>query len=90
MSNFVLLIKQGQNPRAKLLKKIPDSCWATSVVFEPATWKRLLLHKSTFHTAVKRGARAQCAVPAKTSLDKILNFRKFSLSSPKLRQSLKS
>ena len=40
------------------------------------------------HTAVKRGARAQ--FPPKLSLNKVLNFRKFSLSSPKLRQSLKS
>ena len=40
------------------------------------------------HTAVKRGARAQ--FPPKLSLNKVLNFPKFSLSSPKLRQSLKS
>ena len=40
------------------------------------------------HTAVKRGARAQ--FPPKLLLNKVLNFRKFSLSSPKLRQSLKS
>ena len=40
------------------------------------------------HTAVKRGARAQ--FPPKLSLNKVLNCRKFSLSSPKLRQSLKS
>ena len=40
------------------------------------------------HTAVKRGVRAQ--FPPKLSLNKVLNFRKFSLSSPKLRQSLKS
>ena len=39
-------------------------------------------------TAVKQGARAQ--FPPKLSLNKVLNFRKFSLSSPKLRQSLKS
>ena len=36
------------------------------------------------HTAVKRGARAQ--FPPKLSLNKVLNFRKFSLSSAKLRQ----
>ena len=40
------------------------------------------------HTAVKRVARAQ--FQPKLSLNKVLNFRKFSLSSPKLRQSLKS
>ena len=40
------------------------------------------------HKAVKRGARAQ--FPPKLSLDKVLNFRNFLLSSPKLRQSLKS
>ena len=40
------------------------------------------------HTAVKRGARAQ--FPPKPWLNKVLNFQKFSLSSPKLRQSLKS
>ena len=38
------------------------------------------------HTAVKRVARAQ--FQPKLSLNKVLNFRKFSLSSPKLRQSL--
>ena len=45
-------------------------------------------HGPMIHTAVKRGARAQ--FPPKLSLNKVLNFRKFSLSSPKLRQSLKS
>ena len=40
------------------------------------------------HTAVKRGARAPFS--PKLSLNKVLIFRKFSLSSPKLRQSLKS
>ena len=40
------------------------------------------------HTAVKRKARAQ--FPPKLSLNKVLNFRKFSLLSPKLRPSLKS
>ena len=40
------------------------------------------------HTAVKRGARAQ--FPPKLLLNKVLNFQIFSLSSPKLRQSLKS
>ena len=40
------------------------------------------------HTAVKRGARAQ--FPPKLSLNKVLNCGKFSLSGPKLRQSLKS
>ena len=41
-----------------------------------------------FHTAVKRVARAQ--FQPKLSLNKVLNFRKFLLSSLKLRQSLKS
>ena len=40
------------------------------------------------HTAVKRVGRAQ--FQPKLSLNKVLNFRKFSLSSTKLRQSLKS
>ena len=40
------------------------------------------------HTAVKREAHAQYS--PKLSLNKVLNFRTFSLSSPKLRQSLKS
>ena len=45
-------------------------------------------HSGPGHTAVKRGARAQC--PPKLSLNKVLNFRKVLLLSPKLRQSLKS
>ena len=44
--------------------------------------------RGAHHTEVKRGARAQ--FPQKLSLNKVLNFRKFSLSNPKLRQSLKS
>ena len=50
--------------------------------------RRILVHILHSGTAVKRGARAQ--FPPKLSLNKVLNFRKFSLSSPKLRQSLKS
>ena len=51
-------------------------------------WPAAGIESSGSHTAVKRGARAQ--FPPKLSLNKVLNFPKFSLSSPKLRQSLKS
>ena len=49
---------------------------------------RAAFDRCVAHTAVKRGARAQ--FPPKLSLKKVLNFRKFPLSSLKLRQSLKS
>ena len=53
-----------------------------------ALWFRGKADSVCGHTAVKRGARAQ--FPPKLSLNQVLNFGKFSLSSPKLRQSLKS
>ena len=40
------------------------------------------------HSAIKRGAGVQ--LPTKRLLNNVLNFPTFSLSSPKLRQSLKS
>ena len=64
----------------------------TSVLTEEVNFtgpgKQLLGELGIVHTAVKRGARAQFS--PKLSLNKVLNFRKFLLSSPKLRQSLKS
>ena len=55
-----------------------SAAWCLSIVSQGAKG----------HTAVKRVARAQ--FQPKLSLNKVLNFRKSSLSSSKLRQSLKS
>ena len=52
------------------------------------TYKILVLKAGAENTAVKRGAHAQFL--PKLLLNKVLNFQKFLLSSPNLRQTLKS
>ena len=70
---------------AGLLPPPPELNWPTHFTCAKKGTMRV---KCLAHTAVKRGARAQ--FPPKLSLNKVLNFRKFSLLSPKLRQSRKS
>ena len=75
----------GRNIRTSLQKRVVSRSKATaSPKKKPDVGEYDMPDKR--HTAVKWGARAQ--FPPKLSLNKVLNFPKFSLSSPKLRQSL--
>ena len=71
----------GRNIRTSLQKRVVSRSKATaSPKKKPDVGEYDMPDKR--HTAVKWGARAQ--FPPKLSLNKVLNFPKFSLSSPKL------